>query len=164
LHPSAKTWLAWWLSSGWKSFVGRAPTAEDFVFPSASGEPIRTPGAAILRNDLKKAGLPQHFTTVDGKRIPFTFHATKRTAATWLADTGADGELIDRVLGHSAKTVRGKFYEARLLGRLAEAINRIELTLPTRAGVVQSSPESSQPRAAMRKEEEDRDVATDMRR
>ena len=151
LHPAALAWLSWWKEAGWKAHVGRAPEADDHVFPSPSGDVWRPRGPDLLRADLLAADLPREHVSPDGERSPFTFHAIRHTFATWLGSSGVDGDLVDRLLGQSPHTVRGRHYQAPDLEQLARAVRGIVLALPDRPGVVpstsaeaeESSPESS---------------------
>jgi integrase len=151
MHPSAAAWLAWWKTDGWKAYVGRGPEADDFVFPQGAGEspgePWRPNSSKKLREHLDAADLPKDFVSPDGERSPFTWHAIRHTFATWLGHNGVDGELVDRLLGQSPRSVRGRHYQAPSLAPLAAAVATLELTLPKRAGVAYiaapSPPESS---------------------
>ena len=151
MHSFAAIWLAWWKEEGWKAYVGRTPEADDYVFPQGAGEspgePWRPNSSKKLRDHLEAAELPKEFVSPDGERSPFTWHAIRHTFATWLGHNGVDGELVDRLLGQSPRSVRGRHYQAPSLVPLAAAVATIDLALPERSGVIHdaspSPPESS---------------------
>lgn len=156
LHPAAVAWLGWWRDSGWSTYVGRARTDEEPVFPTVDGEAGRPRDPDILRRDLKAAGLPEEFAAPDGTRVPYTFHATRRTFSRLLGDLGVTPEVVGMLDGHAPKSVTERHYMGRSLETMARAVAALELTLPERAGVAskasgrpaESSPESSQPETA----------------
>jgi len=141
LHHAAATWLDWWKAEGWTAYVTmadgsrRAPTDDDFIFPAPDGSMWRPDDAEHLRRTLALAGLPESFTTDDGRRIPYDDQALRHSFATMLGELDVSGEVIDTLLGHKPKTTRGKHYQARKLAPLARAVATIELTLPNRPGV-----------------------------
>ena len=147
LHPLAVEWLRWWKREGWQAYVGREPTEEDVVFSSPAGEKWRPYSAEVMRNDLKAAGQSQDFVTHEGARAPFEFHGIRHSFATWLEGKQVDGEVIDRLLGQSPRSVRKRHYQGvsdELLEVMAEAVGKLVLSLPERPGVgPQSAPEPS---------------------
>ena len=84
----------------------------------------------LLRDDLDAAKLPTEYVSPDGERSPFTFHAIRHTFASWLGSNGVDGDLVDRLLGQSPHTVRGRHYQAPDLAQLARAVGTLKLALP----------------------------------
>jgi Phage integrase family len=143
LHPLALAWLEWWHAEGWGSYVGRKPEADDYVFPPPGGEMWRPRDAEILRDDLEAAKLSKDFVTLDGVRMPFVFHHTRHTFSSWLGAAGVDGELVDRLLGQSPLSVRGRHYSAPNLEASARAVATIALALPERGGVKATHPEAA---------------------
>jgi len=135
MHPAAQEWLEWWKAEGWALHTGKRPTEDDFVFPNSDGEPSRPCSPKVLRGHLEAAGLPTDYVTPDGERSPFDFHAIRHTFATWLGANGVDGDVVDRLLGQTPRTTRGRHYQSPSLPRLAAAVATIELTLPNRPGV-----------------------------
>ncbi len=159
LHQAARTWLAWWRDEGWSLRFGRKRSDEDAVFPAVDGEPGRPRDANILRRDLTAARLPVDFVTPEGEKIPFTFHATRRTFSRLLSDAGAPVEVIGMLAGHAGATITERHYMGRSLEAMARAVALIRLALPERRGVAmeakdrdargnESSPQSSRPSEA----------------
>ncbi len=127
LHSLAARALRAWKVAGWVRWVGRHPTPTDALFPNELGEPWRPDMAAMLRADLRAAGLPD---TYEGH--PYTAHATRRSFSTWLREAGVDVETRDRLMGHSAGSVGERHYTAMtpaVLARLRAAIESIQLDL-----------------------------------
>ena len=147
IHPLALAWLTWWKAEGWTAYVEpvegepRKATDEDFVFPSPAGEAQRPRDAEQFRDDLDAAKLPRDFVTPDGQRIPFVAYSLRHTFASWLSARDVEGEQIDRLLGQSPPSVRGRHYSAPSLDAMARAVAKIALTLPERPGVRPPSPE-----------------------
>jgi Phage integrase family len=108
----------------WVKRVGRAAQSSDPVFPSAEGRFARPRSATFLRDDLKAAGCS---TTSAG--FPIDFHATRRSFSTWLDANGVSGELIDRMMGHSGRTVRQRHYSAADFLAMRRALETITLDL-----------------------------------
>ena len=144
LHSQAATWLAWWRDEGWESYVGREPTDEDFIFPDSAGNVCRPRDAEMLRKWAKVAGLPVEFIRQDGTEEAFTMNALRRTFASLLGDLEVDGELLDELLGHTPKSVRARHYQGTWFERKVRAVERLQLVLPERPGVDQSSQQLSQ--------------------
>ncbi len=130
LHHLAIEWLAWWKARGWAAHVKRERGADDYVFPSPAGAAWRPRGPDILRADLEAAGLSKDFVSPDGERALLDFHATRHTFATWLGAAGVDGELVDRLLGQSPRSVRGRHYQAPSLEALARVVQTLDLAFP----------------------------------
>jgi integrase len=130
LHPELRKALEEWKRDGWELFMGRSRSDADYVFPSnrkqqymaARNQMSRPDSPALLRADLEALNLPTH----EGGQ-PFTFHATRRSFATWLTDAGVADADIKRLMGHTANDVTHKFYTAAVLKRLREAVVRISL-------------------------------------
>jgi integrase len=140
LHPAIVTWLAWWRDEGWSARYGRERTDADAVFPNVKGEAGRPRDPDILRRDLEEADLPQDFVTPDGERLPFTFHAFRRTFAAMLAESGVSVEIIGMLAGHAGKNVTERHYMGRSLEAMARAISTLRLSLPERPGVAAVPP------------------------
>jgi integrase len=122
LHVAAVEALKEWLSLGWEVHVGHAPRPEDPVFPNASGAAYRPRSADRFRNDASAAGLP---TAVDGH--PLTFHALRRTFATWLRAAGVPQEARQVLMGHVPRTAEERHYSEENPAALAEFVGRIPL-------------------------------------
>ena len=150
LHVVLVVWLTWWRDEGWSARYGRPRTDGDAVFPAVDGEAGRPRDPNILRRDLEAAGLAEDFITPEGERLPFTFHAFRRTFAAMLVEGGASVEVIAMLAGHSGKTVTERHYMGRSLEAMARAVATLQLALPDRPGVhlPESSLESSQPEEA----------------
>jgi len=152
LHAAVLTWLTWWRDTGWAVAFERPRTDADPVFPAADGEAGRPRDPNILRRDLARADLPPEFTAPDGTRVPYTFHATRRTFSSMLGDNGVSDEMVGMLDGHAAKSVTARHYMGRSLEAMARAVATLTLSLPERPGVAprasehrkESSPESSQ--------------------
>ena len=151
MQSQLATWLEWWRAEGWERFVGRKPTDEDFVFPDEHGDICRPRDADTLRRWAKKGGVPTEFVRQDGSKANFTMNALRRTFASLLGDAEVDGGLIDELLGHKAKSVRGQHYQGTWFERKVRAVARLQFALPVRNGVApavalppDNVPESSQ--------------------
>jgi hypothetical protein len=119
---------------------GRARTDADALFPAVDGEAGRPRDANILRRDLDAANLPREFTAPDGTRLPYTFHATRRTFSRLLGDNGVPSEVVGMLDGHAAKSVTERHYMGRSLETMARAVATLTLTLPERPGVLPRAP------------------------
>lgn len=140
LHPVALTWLTWWRDEGWSAHVGRVRTDDDPIFPAVDGEAGRPRDPAVLRRDLKAANLPHEYAAPDGERIPYTFHATRRTFSRLLGDNGVSAEMVGMLDGHASKSVTERHYMGRSLEAMARAVATLTLTLPERPGVLPEAP------------------------
>ncbi len=124
LHPVAvaalKNQRELQLACGIKgSVISKAAT-----FGSMTGQATRHDHVArVLRYDLASCGLP---TKVGDLNI--TFHATRRSFATWLADADVAERDIAYLLGHAAKGVAARHYTASTMERLYAAVCRIQLS------------------------------------
>lgn len=128
LHPKALEALIVWKESGWKVWTGRKPTETDAVFPNQAGQHYRPNSAIFFRKDLKKAKLSQWFEGVDGRMIPFDFHATRRSFASLLEiEVGLERAKISALLGHKSGGVTAKHYLTRNKATCAEAIKKLPL-------------------------------------
>ncbi|MGD0679740.1 MAG: tyrosine-type recombinase/integrase [Polyangiaceae bacterium] len=143
LHPAAASWLTWWRDAGWSAKYGRERTDEEPVFPAVDGEPGRPRDSNILRRDLRSARLPEDFAAPDGSRVPYTFHATRRTFSRLLGDNGVSAEVVGMLDGHATKSVTERHYMGRSLETMARAVATITLALPARPGLPSCAPESS---------------------
>jgi len=94
IHPD----LAWRLR-----LLSAGGSATGPVFPGRDGQACRPDSARLLRADLAAAGLP---TT------GMTFHALRRSFATWLVASSVDCETIERLMGHEPRSVLGRHYAA----------------------------------------------------
>jgi integrase len=122
LHPLALARLRWWWEHGWMAWVGRAPTAEDFVFPNEKGKSWRPKAASYLRQDLGAARVPIHY---NGYLL--TEHALRRSFSTLMHKAGVPTPTITEILGHSDGSTAMDHYIFRYLHPHAEAIRRIQL-------------------------------------
>ncbi len=126
LHSAAVRALKGWKSTGWAAHVGRSPKGHEALFPNSGGEAWRPDSAALLREDLLDAGLPD---TYEGH--PYTAHATRRSFATWLTEAGVASDTIKRLMGHAAEGVTAQHYAAQNLDLLRAAVETIALDLTT---------------------------------
>ncbi len=124
LHSLAVVALAAWKRAGWVQLVGREPRVSDPIFPNARGGHTRPRSAGLTRDDLAAAGCA---TTCEG--YPIDFHATRRSFSTWLDAAGVSNELIDRMMGHSGRTVRQRHYTAADLQAMQRAVETITLDI-----------------------------------
>jgi len=117
IHPDL-VWRLRLLSAG-GSAVGP-------VFPGRDGQATRPDSARLLRADLAAAGLPT---------AGMTFHALRRSFATWLVAASVDCETIERLMGHEPRSVLGRHYAATSAEvlRLAVATLAIPGAKPLRA-------------------------------
>jgi integrase len=136
LHGLAVRALRAWKAAGWAQWVGHAPKPTDSVFPNASGHGWRPTMAAMLRADLRAAGLPDQY-----EGHPYTAHATRRSFATWLNEAGVAEGTLKRLMGHASSGETQQHYTAQTLAALKAAVEAIRLdlsagelvTLPMRA-------------------------------
>jgi len=128
LHPAAVAALDAWRESGWRTFVGRAPTDADPILPSPEGEAWRPRSSDLLREDLATVGLPDAWG--QGAE-PFEFRSTRRSFASWLEAHDVPGDHADRLLGHAGASVRRRHYSAGDLAALARAVATIRLEPPS---------------------------------
>jgi integrase len=126
LHKLTARALRAWKSSGFVVLVGRHAKPTDPVFPSAEGKHHRPRSAALIREDLARAGCS---TTYAGQDIDF--HALRRSFATWLAEAEVPEGLRRRLMGHSGSDVTDAHYTSKALGQLLEAVQRITLNIKT---------------------------------
>jgi len=117
IHPD----LAWRLR-----LLSAGGTAIGPVFPGRDGLACRPDSARLLRADLAAAGLPT---------AGITFHALRRSFATWLVASSVDCETIERLMGHEPRSVLGRHYAAtsQEVLRLAVATLAIPGARPLRA-------------------------------
>lgn len=90
------------------------------LFMGKGGRAHRPASAKMLRTDLARAGVTD---AAEG----LTFHALRRSFATWLDAAGVSHEVIERLMGHEPRSVLGRHYAAGNLDVLREAIGRIKL-------------------------------------
>jgi len=128
LHPAAVAALDAWRESGWRTFVGRAPTDADPILPSPEGAAWRPRSSDLLREDLATVGLP---ATWGEDAEPFAMRSTRRSFATFLEAHDVSGDHADRLLGHAGASVRRRHYSAGDLVALARAVATIRLEPPT---------------------------------
>lgn len=125
IHPAVLPELVAWRERGWRALVGRDPRPEDPVFANSAGVAWRPRSAHFFREDLEAAGLS---TTFEGE--PFEFRSTRRSGATWLEANGAPSDIADRIIGHSARSVRQRHYSAADLGVMLRWISTIAIAEP----------------------------------
>jgi integrase len=160
LHPAALAWLTWWRDEGWTAHVGRPRTDEEPVFRAVDGEAGRPRDPNILRRDLRAAKLPEEFTAPDGARIPYTFHATRRTFSRMLGDNGVPPEMVGMLDGHAAKSVTERHYMGRSLEAMARAVATLTLALPERPGMSHRDPARPQESSRESSQAEEAESAT----
>jgi integrase len=141
LHDIPLARLRWWKSEGWRKFIEREPTDDDFVFPNARGQSWRPKAASQLREDLAAARIPTRY----GEH-PLTEHALRRTFSTLLHIAGVETSTISELLGHADGSTAGEFYIFRYLAPHAEAIRRI--SVGSEKSRAQTQPKRSEPRRA----------------
>ncbi len=139
LHPAVLAWLTWWRDEAWTAHVGRPRTDDDPVFP-VGGEAGRPREPDLIRKDLRAASLPDEFTAPDGTRLPYTFHATRRTFSKLLGDAGVSVEMVGMLDGHASKSVTERHYMGRSIEAMARAVAMLALALPERPGVATQAP------------------------
>ncbi len=122
LHPATVEALRWWLAVGWEDHVGAAPRPQDPLFPYSTGNAWRPQSAKFLRRDLEAVGAA---SAVDG--FPLTFHATRRSFASWLNAAAVPEDARAHLLGHEPKEVGAKHYTEQDMDLLAEFVARIGL-------------------------------------
>jgi integrase len=125
-HPASCAAFAWWKKVGWKAYFGREPTPLDPLFPGVrTGTFARPKSAEAIRKDLKKAECSDMH-----EGFPITFHATRRSFLSWLAELEVSKELRDWLVGHTADDTLDDKYIERQLPRMYEAVCRIPIVWP----------------------------------
>ncbi len=131
LHPFLLHVLRHWVEVGWERWTGKKPQPDSPLFPNANGEHWRPKSARFLREDLRAAKLPDQFMVEQAngtkKPFPYTFHALRRSFATWLEEADVQRPVINALLGHEADSTADKHYTARQLPRLGALVARIRL-------------------------------------
>ncbi len=142
LHPAAVAALKAWRAGGWEQFAGRLPTAASPVLPGDGGGFCRPRSADRIREHLDATGGP---TAIGG--FPLTFHAVRRSFASFLAEARVPGEVISRLLGHVPKSVADRHYTQADLAELASHVVKIPLTWGSSCATP-SDPAGSLPQSA----------------
>jgi integrase len=94
------------------------------VFLFSDGE-TRTVYPYHLRADLETAGLPSE---------GIDLRALRHSFATWLADRGAPGDVVDQLLGHAPASTRLRHYVKRNLDTMAQAVALLPFDLDDAPG------------------------------
>ncbi len=124
VHPSLKLHLDRWVKEGWKQHVGRAPRADDYLFPDSTGLPYREESAETFLADIRAAGCE---TTHKG--VALDLYSLRHSFATIARRAGLPGEARDRLLGHRPKDMKAMFYEDDDLPVLAREVAKIPALL-----------------------------------
>ena len=120
VHPELAKILDWWWSEGFALVHCRAPTPDDFIVPTASGEPYgRSAAYSMFRRALATAG-------VDNR----TLHATRNTFLTLCRRGGARKDVIERVT-HNASGDTIDHYTYWDWAPLCEAVMGLQLPSST---------------------------------
>jgi integrase len=123
LHPALVAALRVWITDGIEVYTTRQPAAESPLFPGPrTGRFSRPPSAELTRADLERAGCPTSYLG-----IPIDFHATRRTFSTWLDEAGVTERRVQRLLGHTSKSIAGKHYTGAELATLLEDVKKLPL-------------------------------------
>jgi len=126
LHPTVVAVLKWWKHEAWRCYVSRDPRPDDPVFPSPNGDFTAGNYANNFRSDLAVAGITPLY---DG-RVPYTFHAARRTFATMLDTLDVHRDVIGAMIGHSARNVTDGSYIAKVLPKHAREVAKLPLPKP----------------------------------
>lgn len=123
VHPTLASVLAAWWLAGFERYAGRAPTSEDLVVPSATGQ-HRNVGYSLkcFHGDLARLGLRRR-----------RHYDSRRTFVSLAQDGGAPKERV-RWLTHTPGDQLDD-YTSPGWGSLCEAVNAIDVALPTRGAV-----------------------------
>lgn len=133
LHSLLVKALKYWFDKGWKRYVGRAPTAEDPVFPrenkslkpgSNAGDFCTSDSALLLKRDLERLGMPITFQNTD---LEFTYHSLRHTFSHLLESIGANDAQIGVLLGHGARTVVRRSYVGKNLDLFRDLVEKLPL-------------------------------------
>jgi integrase len=87
------------MSTGWKAWVGREPTAMDFLLPDGNGHPFREERADEFRALLASVSMP---TSYNG--IELTPYAIRHTFSTLLKRVGVAEDDRDYFMGHRPRS------------------------------------------------------------
>ncbi len=129
VHSALRLQLDAWLTDGFQRHVGRAPEADDFLFPDAIGAPFRELHCDAFVSDLQRAGCA---TTHHGVRLEL--YSLRHGFATAARRAGVPSDVRDRLLGHRPRDTKTMYYEDEDLPLLAREIERIVLPGNDRLG------------------------------
>jgi len=120
VHPELLPVIEAWRSRGWEGHVGRAPRAEDFLFPDPKGKPHREDRADGFREVLASAGAP---TTYEGH--PLGLGKVRKTFVTMAMQAGVDPRVRRKLMGHSPTDTMDRAYEIKEPSYLYQEICKI---------------------------------------
>jgi len=125
VHSVLRQQLDAWLAHGFPRHVGRAPQAEDVLFPDATGAPFRELHCEEFVRDLERAGCA---TTHHGVRLEL--YSLRHGFATAARRAGVPSDVRDRLLGHRPRDTKAMHYEDEDLPLLGRELERLALTAP----------------------------------
>lgn len=129
LHSELRKALQQWWETGWKHHVGKSPTLAHPVFPKGRRE-VNHGGAAgdFVRGDARASTTFARDCQRLGLVDSHTFHACRRSWATWMYAAGVSSETIGQLLGHGkGKTVALKHYVRVQMDAYVEAVEKVNL-------------------------------------
>jgi integrase len=140
LSPAACAALRWWLGGEWQRRVGRDPRAGDPLFPKMDGSPWHRVNRGEIRKHLAAMGQPTHVEgKEEGKLVPVTFHATRRTFSSLMNAVGVTDTESGAMMGHAGTSIIAKHYIDRDFPRLASLVALHPLTFSPSAPRVRTS-------------------------
>ena len=127
MHPVLAAMLAEWKLRGWEEMVGKAPTADDLIIPSRTGElRSRHHSRNKLLDDLKRLGLRHR-----------RGHDLRRTFITLARVDGARKDLLE-IITHSQRGNIIDIYTSMPWASLCEEVAKLKIE--RRTGKVLSMP------------------------
>lgn len=125
LQMSVQEALKWWFETGWRIFVGRAPTPEDRIFPTDEGKDNAFCSASKeLIKDLRQAGLP----TLYEDKLPYEYRSLRKSFLTWLELAGVSDSRRQALAGQTGETVMDAHYIGRHLETYLAEVDKLALT------------------------------------
>lgn len=122
VHPVLEATLADWFAWGWARYMGRAPTADDYVMPSARGRRKGRPrnGSTTnrtFREDCVTVGLRSRH-----------MYCARHTFITLTQEDGGDGTIL-RWITHAPPSTAYDGYSREQWGRLCRELGKLQITL-----------------------------------
>ena len=138
VHPVLESFLAAWFERGWARYMGRAPTAEDYVLPSMRGRRKGRPrngstSNRTFRDDCEELKLRSRH-----------MYCARHTFITLTQEDGGDGTVL-RWITHAPPSTAYDGYSREQWGRLCREIIKFQFALPAHASELASEPPAELP-------------------
>jgi integrase len=121
VHPALEGALVEWFERGWARYMGRAPTAEDYVIPSVRGRRKGAPRNSstanrTFRDDCVTLGLRSRH-----------MYCARHTFITLTQEDGGDGTVL-RWITHAPPSTAYDGYSREQWGRLCRELGKLQIT------------------------------------